>query len=299
VDIVCMHPQDFESLIEVDKICFERKSSRSMRNLQLLTFNDLEGCFVAKKGDDIIGYVFSKTFGKESYIGPIGVLPEYRKYGIGKKLLDATVLHLKAKGCSVIGLEVLPEKCDNIGFYYRLGFKTVYPTLMLEASRNSQYIDIPGVKTINLSLLSQTEQDFVVNKIRECTLTQLNGVDYSNDIRTTVGEKGNVVVALENDNPIGFFAYCELCFPYVWGAVGRHKYRNDIIRKAIFELACLNPKKELLLGINTVYNDVVNVLIDSGYRIKKSINRMLLNDGEYPGYLHKNDYFVVLRAWYS
>ena len=56
----------------------------------------------------------------DAYIQDLVVLPEYRGYGIGKKLVDALLQHCLSKGLLWVGLIAEP---DQDGFYSPLGFK--------------------------------------------------------------------------------------------------------------------------------------------------------------------------------
>lgn len=56
----------------------------------------------------------------DAYIQDLVILPEYRGYGIGKKLVDALLKHCLSKGLLWIGLIAEP---DQDAFYSTLGFK--------------------------------------------------------------------------------------------------------------------------------------------------------------------------------
>ena len=58
----------------------------------------------------------------DAYIQDMVVLPEYRKSGIGKKLVNFLVKHCLSKGITWIGLIAEPNQ-DK--FYSPLGFKTM------------------------------------------------------------------------------------------------------------------------------------------------------------------------------
>jgi len=56
----------------------------------------------------------------DAYIQDLIVLPEYRKQGIGKKLVDKLVEYCRSKGVKWIALIAEP---DQDGFYSSIGFK--------------------------------------------------------------------------------------------------------------------------------------------------------------------------------
>jgi len=56
----------------------------------------------------------------DAYIQDLLVLPDYRKQGIGKKLVDKLINYCKSKGLKWIALIAEP---DQDGFYSSIGFK--------------------------------------------------------------------------------------------------------------------------------------------------------------------------------
>ena len=60
--------------------------------------------------------------GREGWMGPLAVREDLQGQGVGGRIVAAAVRHLRAAGCSIIGLETMPRTMDNIGFYARRGF---------------------------------------------------------------------------------------------------------------------------------------------------------------------------------
>ena len=79
-----------------------------------------KGCFVATKGNDIIGVVTSISFGQIGWVGNVIVAPDERGRGVGATLVSEALNHLKAKGVTTIGLYAYR---NVVSFYERLGFK--------------------------------------------------------------------------------------------------------------------------------------------------------------------------------
>lgn len=55
----------------------------------------------------------------------IGILPEYQRMGIGHKLLDTLISHLREKGLSGVMLTVNAENKKGIAFYEKYGFTLI------------------------------------------------------------------------------------------------------------------------------------------------------------------------------
>ena len=76
-------------------------------------------------GGRAVGYVGSYCVCGESYITNIAVLPEYRKRGIGEKLLCELMRHCIKEECAFLTLEVRKSNLAAITLYEKLGFESV------------------------------------------------------------------------------------------------------------------------------------------------------------------------------
>jgi hypothetical protein len=66
-----------------------------------------------------------KTGPREGGIQNIGVIPEFRGYGLGTVLIEAAVDGFYQAGCRTVHLEVTAENTSAIRLYERLGFRIV------------------------------------------------------------------------------------------------------------------------------------------------------------------------------
>jgi putative acetyltransferase len=80
---------------------------------------------VATAGDRVVGHIFFSpaTLGElvGTALGPVAVLPEYQRQGIGSALVTAGVQQLKDIGCPFVVLVGHPE------YYPRFGFRPASP----------------------------------------------------------------------------------------------------------------------------------------------------------------------------
>ena len=53
----------------------------------------------------------------------MGIAPEFRGQGIGRRLMDATIEGARAAGLTRIGLEVFSSNTNAISLYERYGFE--------------------------------------------------------------------------------------------------------------------------------------------------------------------------------
>ena len=103
---------------------------------ELLYKNYPKAFLVAKVENKIVGYVmcrvehsfrmegFLPRFSKIGHIVSIGVIPEFRKMGIGTSLMEKAMEALKNYySCYSVYLEVRVSNVPAIKFYEKLGFK--------------------------------------------------------------------------------------------------------------------------------------------------------------------------------
>lgn len=76
-----------------------------------------------REGDAaLFGYILLRLAGGEAEILSLGVLPEARNRGFGKKLVAAAAAAAKDKGAGKVSLEVSPANAAAIGAYRAAGF---------------------------------------------------------------------------------------------------------------------------------------------------------------------------------
>lgn len=91
-----------------------------------------EGAMLWRDGlGRIAAFNLAHVSGREGWMGPLAVREELQGRGLGRTIVRAGVEHLRAAGCTVIGLETMPRTMDNIGFYAGLGFVPGRLTLTL------------------------------------------------------------------------------------------------------------------------------------------------------------------------
>lgn len=81
-----------------------------------------ETCFVAEKDEKIIGVIIAGNDGRRGYIYHTAVNPDYRKQGIGKKLVANTMRALEKEGITKVLLVVFKDNDIGNGFWEHIGF---------------------------------------------------------------------------------------------------------------------------------------------------------------------------------
>ena len=92
-----------------------------------------EDVFLAYEEDKVIGFCWTETHGEqEGRIFMLGVDPDYRGKGVGKRLLLAGLAHLRGKGMRVAGLTVDSENEEACALYRSAGFELRQGSLWYE-----------------------------------------------------------------------------------------------------------------------------------------------------------------------
>jgi len=139
---------DTARIAEVTEMAFRHAAHTCGREHSLVealrAAGALAASFVAVSDREIVGHVaaspvrLSESAGDWFGIGPISVLPQSQRQGIGSRLMSSVLLHLRgsgAKGCVLVG---------DPRFYSRFGFQTdrslVIPEAPPEVSLSLRFI---------------------------------------------------------------------------------------------------------------------------------------------------------------
>ena len=79
-------------------------------------------CFVAVKGEDVVGVVLSGHDGRRGFIHHMAVMEEYRRQGIASNLLDHALAALESEGINKVALLVFNYNEEGNAFWESRGF---------------------------------------------------------------------------------------------------------------------------------------------------------------------------------
>ena len=124
MEIIKMNENHVAQVAELEKICFGSDAWSEKSVASELT-NVLALWLVALDGDRVAGYVGSQTVCGETDMMNVAVHPDFRRQGIGEKLVEQLVAELKAIGSHALMLEVRASNAPAIGLYEKMGFQQV------------------------------------------------------------------------------------------------------------------------------------------------------------------------------
>lgn len=106
-------------IAEIERRCFSTPWTEN----QIKSSDNSTVFFLARVEDKTVGYGGMYTVLDEGYVTNIGVLPEYRKSGIGTKIVNKLIDFSIEKQLSFISLEVRVSNVVAINLYKKLGFE--------------------------------------------------------------------------------------------------------------------------------------------------------------------------------
>jgi len=120
-------PEDFETLWRIDQQCFppgiaysRQELKTYMRHKRSFTLVGSEADAKDKIGGFLVGYASST-----GHIITIDVLAEFRRSGLGSRLLGAAEERLRSLGSNAVGLETAVDNAGALAFYKRHGYSVV------------------------------------------------------------------------------------------------------------------------------------------------------------------------------
>ncbi|MCR5271772.1 MAG: GNAT family N-acetyltransferase [Lachnospiraceae bacterium] len=94
----------------------------SREGIQKFLMRNPDTCFVAEIENFIVGVIIVGNDGRRGYIYHTAVNPQYRKQGIAKNLLDASMTALHEIGINKVALVVFDRNEIGNSFWEKMGF---------------------------------------------------------------------------------------------------------------------------------------------------------------------------------
>lgn len=113
--------KDAVFIAEIEKHCF----STPWTEEQVKSSDDSTVFFLARVDSKVVGYGGMYSVLDEGYVTNIGVLPDFRRRGIGAELVNELLKYSKEKKLSFLSLEVRVSNTTAIELYKSFDFKEV------------------------------------------------------------------------------------------------------------------------------------------------------------------------------
>lgn len=115
-----MEMEHIQQIAMLEKECFSEPWSENALSEELENENSH---FLVAVSDEVLGYIGVQEICGEAYITNVAVFEKYRKFGIGRALLNAACDGAKGRECEFITLEVRESNAPAIKLYESEGFE--------------------------------------------------------------------------------------------------------------------------------------------------------------------------------
>jgi len=288
-----MKADDWAEVSRLDTLAFNyylkktghegRIHQRSQANLMASMALYPDGCFVAET-DKMVGYIFSRVWGKLGWIGTFGVNPDCHGQGIGQKLLLRTIECLEQVGCTTIGLETMSDSLYNVGFYTKIGFTPTYPTLYLSKPSKS-ITSIPS-----FSLLSEVNEQEAFACITSLSHTGNKRVDYAVEAQNAEKYGWGDTLLFGWPQPYGFAvirtistlqgSFQSICRVICAVLEPKSRYQLGEVLELLQNYAHEKKASQVTLAVNAINGEALQEVIRNGFRVDWIMLRMIYR-GEY------------------
>ena len=123
MEIRLMTADHVSQVAQLEKLCFRDPWSENSVSSELN--NPLSLWLVAVEGEKVAGYVGSQSVMGESDMMNVAVHPDFRRQGIGERLILDLIDQLNQRGNHSLTLEVRASNVSAIALYRKLGFEQV------------------------------------------------------------------------------------------------------------------------------------------------------------------------------
>lgn len=118
-----MCERHIDAIAELEKLCFSQPWSYDALAEELK--NETAFFHVAETDGVVSGYVGLHIVCGQAFITNIAVLPQYRRMGVAKKLLNSLFITAEKFDLEFISLEVRPSNTPAVNLYKSFGFEEI------------------------------------------------------------------------------------------------------------------------------------------------------------------------------
>jgi ribosomal-protein-alanine N-acetyltransferase len=120
------HPDDLETLYEIDQACFVPGVSYSRKELAAFIGHRNSQTWIAEEAGRVAGFLIAHREPRQIlHIVTIDVVKAWRRRGVGSLLMDAAEQWAREHGLRMIGLETAQDNLAAQRFYKARGYTKV------------------------------------------------------------------------------------------------------------------------------------------------------------------------------
>lgn len=116
-------PADLKAIHAIDHLCFPDPVAYDMETFMFYLHDRSSETWVADGADGVVGFtIFEMESRGHAHFITLDVLPEHRKKRVGSALMDHAHGRARARGASVMALQVAVNNHVAMDFYERRGY---------------------------------------------------------------------------------------------------------------------------------------------------------------------------------
>ncbi len=119
-----MTEADLDQVLAIERVSFVTPWTRAAFCYEIEQ-NKVARCTVMRADERVVGYVCLWEIGHEIHITNLAVHPDWRRRGVGKRLLAFAMAEGGSRGVTLAFLEVRPSNAQALKLYESLGFQVI------------------------------------------------------------------------------------------------------------------------------------------------------------------------------
>ena len=288
---------DYDVVGEIHRSAFGLPTAPSREYVENLCFSEPEGCLLALRRGEPVGYGCVHRAGSVGYLGPSGVLKEHRGSGIGTLLVEARARYLSSR-CRIVGLATLPDRGGNIGRDLRCGFRESLPCREMVKVVRDGAGPVDRGSIARGDELTATQRERFPALVREWTDRLIGGLDLTRDLERFLSRyPQRVAFHLDGGRPVAFIAQHDAFRGDTWFGVEPSDDDEPRLRRLLDAWEPAHAGREVSLHFHTHCDRLTDILLSRGYRVQRDLSCMLQRDreGEFSGRTRA----LFARPWWS
>jgi GNAT superfamily N-acetyltransferase len=257
-------------------------------------------CFAATIDGQLVGSNFATNWGSFGFLGPITVRPDLHERGIAQALLARTIDQFDSWQTRHAGLFTFAQSAKHVGLYQKFGFYARFLTAIMSKKAAPTRAEV-----MRFGALTAAQREDVLKSCREVTESIYEGLDLTDEIRTTLAQNVGDTLLLLDPNGVAAFAIChygpaseagaDTCF-VKFGAVrsGPSAERDfERLLDTCEALAVAERMPVLLAGVNMGRHEAYRIMVARGFRTE--IQGVAMHRHNEPGFCRPGVY--ALDDW--
>jgi N-acetylglutamate synthase-like GNAT family acetyltransferase len=260
---------------------------------------DSASVFAAEAAGTIVGSNVANHWGSVGFVGPLTVHPSWWDRGIGQRLMEPVMQHLRAQGVRHAGLFTFAQSAKHHALYQKFGF---YPRFLTAIVSRPVDQVVKATEWACFSAVPEQQRPAVLADCQALTDSIYAGLDLTGELRSIQAQALGDTVLLWSGSQLVAFACChcgpgteagtDICYvkcAAVRPGVGTGAHFEQLLC-ACEAFAGARHLRRLEVGVNLGRRQAYQQLLAAGYRV--GTIGVAMETAETPGYNHEQVYLL-------